>query len=122
MITAGIVGGSSISGISIWVSEDNSLLTSGGQRVAEMPQMLVSPSGQVFLPYIGQVKVAGLSLEKAREKVEAAYVKVTPSAQVQLRAAEGRQSSAGQDVKNGVTLHSLGLGRDGRSAGALTVC
>lgn len=80
--------------ISIWVSEDNSLLTSGGQRVAEMPQMLVSPSGQVFLPYIGQVKVAGLSLEKAREKVEAAYVKVTPSAQVQLRAAEGRQSSA----------------------------
>lgn len=80
--------------ISIWVSEDNSLLTAPGQRVAEMPQMTVAPSGQVFLPYIGSTKLAGLSLEKARAAVEAAYVKVTHSAQVQLRAVEGRQSSA----------------------------
>lgn len=80
--------------ISVWVSEDNSLLTAPGERVAEMPAMTVSPSGQVFLPYIGQIEIAGQSQEKARAAIEAAYVKVTPSAQVQLRSVEGRQSSA----------------------------
>lgn len=81
-------------GISVWVSEDNSLLTAPGQRVVEMPAMVVSPQGRVFLPYIGQVEIAGLSQEKARAAIEAGYVKVTPSAQVQLRSVEGRQSSA----------------------------
>lgn len=80
--------------ISIWVSEDNSLLTAPGQRVADMAPMTVSPAGQVFLPYIGQIKLAGLSQEKARAAIEEAYVKITPSAQVQMRGTEGRQSSA----------------------------
>ena len=80
--------------ISVWVSEDNSLLTAPGQRVVEMPEITVSPAGQVFLPYIGQVDIAGQSQEKARASIEAAYVKVTPSAQVQLRNVQGRQSSA----------------------------
>lgn len=80
--------------ISVWVSEDNSLLTAPNQRVAEMPEMTVSPTGQLFLPYIGQMQVAGQSQEEARAAIEAAYVKVTPSAQVQLRSVEGRQSSA----------------------------
>lgn len=81
-------------GISIWVSEDNSLLTTAGQRVVEMPQMTISSSGQIFLPYVGQIRLAGLSEEEARAAIEAEYVKVTPSAQVQLRSVEGRQSSA----------------------------
>lgn len=80
--------------ISIWVSEDNSLLTAPGQRVADMAPMTVSPSGQVFLPYIGQIRLGGMSNERARAAIEAAYVKITPSAQVQLRGTEGRQSSA----------------------------
>ena len=80
--------------ISVWVSEDNSLLTAPNQRVAEMPEMTVSPTGQLFLPYIGQMQVAGQSQEEPRAAIEAAYVKVTPSAQVQLRSVEGRQSSA----------------------------
>lgn len=80
--------------ISVWVSEDNSLLTAPNQRVAEMLEMTVSPTGQLFLPYIGQMQVAGQSQEEARAAIEAAYVKVTPSAQVQLRSVEGRQSSA----------------------------
>lgn len=79
--------------ISIWVSEDNSLLTAPGQRVVELPPMVVSASGQVFLPYIGQIRITGRTPEQARGAIEAAYADVAPSAQVQLRAAEGRQSS-----------------------------
>lgn len=80
--------------ISVWVSEENSLLTNPGQRVADLAPMTVSPSGQVFLPYVGQIEVGGLPQEKARAAIEQAYTKVAPSAQVQLRSVEGLQSSA----------------------------
>lgn len=80
--------------VSVWVSEDNSLLTAPGQRVVELPPMTVSPSGNVFLPYVGQIDIGNQSQESARSEIEAAYAKVAPSAQVQLRSVEGRQSSA----------------------------
>lgn len=80
--------------VSVWVSEDNSLITGPGQRVAALPPAVVSPAGQIFLPYAGQVEVGGRSQEKARALIEAAYAAVTPSAQVQLVAQSGRQSSA----------------------------
>lgn len=80
--------------ISVWVSEDNSLLTAPGQRVVELPPMTVSPAGNVFLPYVGQIDIGNQSQESARSEIEAAYAKVAPSAQVQLRSVEGRQSSA----------------------------
>lgn len=87
--------------ISVWVSEDNSLLTAPGQRVVDLSPMTISPSGRVFLPYVGQIDLSGLSQEKARAAIEAAYTKVAPSAQVQLRSVEGRQSSA--SVVSGVS-------------------
>ena len=80
--------------VSVWVSEDNSLITGPGQRVAALPPAVVSPSGQIFLPYAGQIDVGGRSQEKARSLIEEAYAAVTPSAQVQLVAQSGRQSSA----------------------------
>jgi polysaccharide export outer membrane protein len=79
--------------ISIWLNEENSLLTNPGQRVVELAPMVVSPSGGVFLPYVGQIDLAGQGQDQARETIQAAYVKIAPSAQVQLRSVEGRQSS-----------------------------
>lgn len=79
--------------ISIWVSEDNSLLTTPGQRVVELPPSLVSPSGEVFLPYVGQTKISGKSVEEARRIVEDAYSAISSSAQVQLSVEAGRRSS-----------------------------
>jgi polysaccharide export outer membrane protein len=87
--------------ISVWVSEDNSLLTTPGQRVVELPPMTISPTGNVFLPYVGQIDIGNQSQESARSEIEAAYTKIAPSAQVQLRSVEGRQSSA--SVVSGVT-------------------
>lgn len=87
--------------ITIWNAEDNSLLTTPGQRFTPMPPMQVSSGGQIFLPYVGQVKVAGLTVDKARAKIEEAYVAVAPSVQVQLATTEGRQSTV--SVVGGVT-------------------
>lgn len=91
--SAGINAGDSVS-ISVWVSEENSLLTAPGQRVVELAPMVVSPAGKVFLPYVGEITLAGKSQEAARAAIEAAYVAIAPSAQVQLRSVVGRQSSA----------------------------
>lgn len=80
--------------IQIWVSEENSLLTGPNQRAAELPAMVISPNGEIFLPYVGKIKIGGRSQDKARALIEEAYTAVAPSAQVQLRVEVGRQSSA----------------------------
>ncbi len=45
----------------IWDSNTNSLLTSGGQKAVQLQDMRVSANGSVFLPYVGDVTVMGLT-------------------------------------------------------------
>ena len=80
--------------IAMWSTEDNGLLSGQGQRLINMPPQQISSNGELFLPYIGQIKVSGLSPELAREAVQTAYAKVSPSVQVQLAASEGRSNTA----------------------------
>lgn len=80
--------------VTVWATEENGLLTVTGQRFVSLPQLRVEPGGTVFLPYIGKRRVAGMSVERAREVIEEAYSAVAPSAQVQLDLAAGRMSSA----------------------------
>ena len=79
--------------VTIWSTEENGLLTAPGQRFVALPEQRVGAGGTVFLPYVGSIKLSGMSPETARERVEAAYVEVTPSAQVQLEFVEGRQNT-----------------------------
>lgn len=79
--------------VTVWTTEDNGLLTAPGQRFVSLPPMQVASTGQVFLPYIGQIRISGMSPDRAREKIEEAYLAVSPSAQVQLSMSEGRQST-----------------------------
>ncbi|SLN69269.1 polysaccharide biosynthesis/export family protein [Roseisalinus antarcticus] len=79
--------------VTIWSTEDNGLLTTAGQRFVTLPDMQISPGGTVFLPYIGTTRIAGMSPETARERIEEKYLVVTPSAQVQLTMTEGRANT-----------------------------
>lgn len=79
--------------ITIWSTEENGLLTAPGQRFVRLPEQRVGASGTVFLPYVGTVKLSGMSPESARDRIEAEYAEVTPSAQVQLGFAEGRANT-----------------------------
>lgn len=87
-----IAAGDALS-VTIWNTEENGLLTSPHQRFVTLPSMRVSPSGTVFLPYIGKLRVAGRSPESARELIENRYLSVTPSAQVQIELKEGQNSA-----------------------------
>jgi polysaccharide biosynthesis/export protein len=78
--------------VTVWNTEEDSLLTGPGQRSVTLPDMQVSSAGTVFLPYIGEVRLAGMSPDHARSAIEEHYGEVLPSAQVQVSMAEGRRN------------------------------
>jgi polysaccharide export outer membrane protein len=60
-----IAAGDTLS-ITIWTSEENSLLTIEGLRSVTFPETRVSSSGTVLLPYFGDVRIPDMSPERAR--------------------------------------------------------
>lgn len=87
--------------VTIWSTEENGLLIGPGQRSVTMSDLRVAPSGRVFLPYIGEVRVSGMSPERARSIVEEKYLVVSPTVQIQLSLMEGRARSV--SIVRGVT-------------------
>jgi polysaccharide biosynthesis/export protein len=79
--------------VTVWNTEENSLLTNPGQRFVQLGQITVSPGGNIFLPYIENTRISGMSPDRAREVLQERFVEVIPSAQVQLELTEGRQST-----------------------------
>jgi len=84
----------------IWDNNSSSLLTSDGQKMVSLQDVRVSANGSVFLPYVGDVNVNGLTPELAREKLQAELESIVPSAQLQLDMTEGRNNSV--DLVSGV--------------------
>lgn len=84
----------------IWDSSDNSLLTSPEQRDVQLQDVRVAANGSVFMPYVGNVNVLGLTPDLAREQLQVELEAIVPSAQLQLDMAEGRNNSV--DLVSGV--------------------
>ena len=80
--------------ISVWDAEENSLLTTAGQRVANLQEVEVGSDGRIFIPFVGEMRVAGMSPSTARARIEEELVATVPSAQVQVRVAAGRSNTA----------------------------
>lgn len=85
----------------IWDSSDNSLLTSTEEKVIELADVVVAANGSVFMPYVGNISVIGLTPDLAREQMQSALEIIVPSAQLQLNLAEGRNNSV--DLVGGVS-------------------
>lgn len=86
--------------LSIWDSNENSLLTAAEQKMVQLQDMTVAANGTIFMPYVGSVNVLGLTPDLAREELQRALEPVVPSAQVQLAMTEGRNNSV--DLVSGV--------------------
>lgn len=86
--------------LSVWDSDENSLLTAPEQRVADLQVTTISPNGSIFVPYVGTVRVSGMTESGARDTVQEALLAVSPSAQVQLSSAAGKRHSI--DLVSGV--------------------
>jgi len=96
-----IIAPGDILAISVWDTEDNSLLAGPGQRVAELANVQVSPAGAIFLPFVGEMKVSGMAVPTARAKIEEKLIASIPAAQVQLSVTPGRANTA--NLVSGVT-------------------
>jgi len=79
--------------LNIWDSGENSLLTTEGQRFVPLEEVKVSANGTVFVPYVGNVSVIGLTPDLAREQLQSDLEAIVPSVQVQLSMTEGGQNS-----------------------------
>ncbi|MEM6758912.1 MAG: polysaccharide biosynthesis/export family protein [Pseudomonadota bacterium] len=77
----------------IWDNQLNSLLTSPEQKNVTIAGLRVSPNGTVFVPYLEEVRVSGMTPEDAREKISGALELVVPDAQVQLNFTSGPDNS-----------------------------
>lgn len=80
--------------VTVWDTAENSLITGPGQRAVTMQAMQVSSAGEVFLPFVGTIRVAGMSAATARERIEEEYATSIPAAQVQLSVEPGRANTA----------------------------
>jgi polysaccharide export outer membrane protein len=86
--------------LKIWDNQDNSLLLASGQRTTSLGPMTVSPSGRIFVPYVGDVRVSGMGPDRARAVLQDQLMQISPSAQVQLALVVGRQNTV--DLVSGV--------------------
>ncbi len=89
-----IIAAGDVLSIVIWDAEENSLLTGPGQRSVQLQDTPVSSSGRIFLPFVGQMRVSGMSADTARNRIEERLTETIPSAQVQLTVAPGRSNTA----------------------------
>lgn len=86
--------------IAIWDTQENSLLATPESRVSSVPPTQVSASGTIFMPYVGEVTVRGLTAEAARTRLQEALADIAPTAQVQLTVEQGRNNAV--DMASGV--------------------
>lgn len=96
-----IIGAGDKIDLVIWDSQDNSLLTNTTSKTVAMPGLVVSPSGSIFVPYLEDITVRGLTPSNARKKIQKALSPIVPDAQVQLSFAAGQGNSV--DLVSGVT-------------------
>ncbi len=85
----------------IWDNQENSLLTDPNSKSTQMRGIEVTPAGTIFVPYVGEVVINGLSPDAARKEVQQEFERIAPSAQVQLAAAGGENNTV--DLVRGVS-------------------
>ena len=83
----------------VWDNQENSLI-SDGTKQTPIPHLTVSSAGSVFLPYVGDVHVRGLTSSSARDRIQRKMEMIVPAAQVQISVKPGRNNSV--DVASGV--------------------
>jgi polysaccharide export outer membrane protein len=86
--------------IVVWDNQENSLLSGLDAKQTVLPPMTVSEGGKIYMPYVGDVHVRGLSQPAARSRLQRALEDISPSAQVQLSVEAGRNNSF--DMVSGV--------------------
>lgn len=84
----------------VWDSQQNSLLTTGTQKTVDIKGLQVAPDGTIFVPYIDEVNVSGMTTDQARDAIQTKLKPIVPAAQVQVGVAPGNGNTV--DLVSGV--------------------
>mgnify|MGYP000885082454 CR=1 FL=1 len=79
--------------ITIWNSSSSSLFLIQGQKNVTLPAMRINQVGEIFFPYVGNVKIGGLDIATARLMMETQIKLSSPNAQIQLNIDPGAINS-----------------------------
>jgi len=79
--------------ITVWDNQVNSLITGPTSNMITMPGMVVSAAGTVFVPYIDEVDIRGMTPQQARSAVQERLTVIAPDAQVHLNMVSGAENS-----------------------------
>lgn len=96
---AGVVGSDQIAsgdvlGLTIFENvKDDPLLGNTGQRVSALSEIQVDGSGNIFVPYAGKIKAAGLSPDALRQVITKKLDTQTPDPQVSIQRLAGDGST-----------------------------
>ncbi|MFN3936088.1 MAG: polysaccharide biosynthesis/export family protein [Gemmobacter sp.] len=86
--------------ITVWDSQQNSLLTADAEKAVTINQIKVTPAGTIFVPYVGDVLVRGRTPEQARADIQMRMEPIVPAAQVLLQVTPGAGNTV--DLVSGV--------------------
>ena len=88
--------------MTVWDAEENSVFASTAQRATPLQEVQVGADGRIFVPYIGELQVAGMAPATARARIEEEMTRTIPSAQIQLVVTPGRANTA--NLVSGVSV------------------
>ena len=69
------------------------VFATGGNRIFQLPQLQVQQSGKIHVPYVGQIRAAGRTIEELRQDIATALEPQTPNPQVSLERVPGSGAS-----------------------------
>jgi polysaccharide export outer membrane protein len=88
--------------VRVWENVDAGILAGVGQRAANLEALHVDQSGDIFVPYVGEVKAAGKSPDELRADITQRLSSQTPDPQVEVvrSAGDGATVSVMGGVRN----------------------
>lgn len=75
--------------VTVWENVDNGLLAGVGQKTTVLQEIQVDQSGDIYVPYAGQLRAAGLSPDALRAEITRSLETKTPDPQVEVRRVAG---------------------------------
>ncbi len=75
--------------VAVWENVDSGLLAGVGQKVTFLNEIQVNQSGDIYVPYAGQIDAAGLTPAELRGRITEILAVQTPDPQVEVRRVAG---------------------------------
>ncbi|MFT3974782.1 MAG: polysaccharide biosynthesis/export family protein [Amaricoccus sp.] len=70
--------------VRVWENVDNGILAGVGQRASNLEALKVDQSGEIFVPYVGEVKASGKTPDELRKDITQRLSSQTPDPQVEV--------------------------------------